>query len=92
MAEVNTIVWEEIIGYRSVLNTLWPIVRQVRRNGPRAWVVETVCNGISEGARTYATRRDALEEAQRVRPNQGLAWCSCPPRIPCLGHAKELSR
>ena len=51
---------EKVVGHRTTMNTDHPIWVEVRRFGPKQWVVSLVCNGIAESTRTYSTRRDAL--------------------------------
>jgi hypothetical protein len=51
---------EKVIGHRNIMNTEHPIWVEVRRFGPKQWVVALVCNGIAESSRTYTTRHDAL--------------------------------
>jgi hypothetical protein len=55
------------LGTRRIAGTEFPITRSVRRNGPRSWIVATICNGIAESATTYRTRHEARRDVQRAR-------------------------
>ena len=58
-------IFERTTGYRTILNTRWPITTTVRRDaGGRCWVVTYgLCNGIPTGAELYRTKREALAAA-----------------------------
>jgi hypothetical protein len=64
---------EHVIGHRTIMNTDHPIWAELRRFGPKQWVVALVCNGVAETSRTYTTRRDAMAafEAYQSMSNPG---------------------
>jgi hypothetical protein len=62
--------YRKVIGTRKVLNTDWPIEAVVYKNGEREWVSATVCNGIADTAAVFATKREALEDAQSYEAAQ----------------------
>ena len=60
----SNVVYEIEDGSRTIMGTCWPIVDQVRREGPREWVaVIGLCNGIAFFSRTFNTRRKAIDYA-----------------------------
>ena len=50
---------EHVVGHRTIMNTNHPIWAELRRFGPKQWVVALVCNGVAETSQTYTTKRDA---------------------------------
>jgi hypothetical protein len=48
------------VGHRTIMNTDHAMYAEVRRFGPKQWVVSLVCNGVAESSRSYTTKRDAM--------------------------------
>lgn len=75
---MNTLIEELQTGTRTILNTDWPVVDQLRRTGEREWtVVRELCNGTPRTTETYRSEKSAREafdsRIEGAKPRAGTA-------------------
>ena len=75
---MNTLIQELQTGTRTITNTDWPVVDQLRRTGEREWtVVRELCNGAPRSSETYRSEKAAREafdsRIEGAKPRAGTA-------------------
>lgn len=75
---MNTLIEELRTGTRTILNTDWPVVDQLRRTGRREWaIVRELCNGTARASEVYRSEKAAREafdsRIEGAKPRAGTA-------------------